>query len=207
MIIAVPLICVAQGQTQKVFEEKYQAWKTWMKNNPLLSDYTSNREYQAIVNLGLPVLPYLIQKIENNPEDFHLECAVSRISMKTFEKSDWPQNKLGDSITAAKMYANWWKDERFKTGAKFTELYNKWKTLKTEKKDKETNDTYQQIVNLGIPVLPYLIENVEKEPDFIIAISKLTGRQVSMNATGPECKQWWENNKQNWNLPKAFDNK
>lgn len=206
MTICVSFVCVAEEQTQKNFEEKYQVWKTWVKNNPVLSDYTINPHFQAIVEIGVPALPYIMKKIEKNPGDFHLECAVWRITMKRFEKSDWPDGKLGDSITAAKMYVQWWKEGRHKTGEKFSELYSKWKTLKSEKKDKEAKETYRQIVNLGIPVLPYLVENVETEPEFIPAVVKLTGRSLLATATGPECKQWWENNKQKWKLPNTSDN-
>lgn len=205
MTICVSHVCVAEGQTQKAFEEKYQAWKTWVKNNPLLSDYTTNPKFGEIVSLGPPVLPYIVEKIEKSG-DFHLVHAISRITKKQFEKTDWPQGTLGDSITASKMYVQWWKEGRFKTGERFAKLYSKWKTLKSEKKDKEAKETYRQIVNLGIPVLPFLIENVETEPEFIPAISKLTDRQLPATATGTECKQWWENNKQKWELSNTSDN-
>lgn len=206
VILGMSHIYASGEQIQKVFEERYQSWRKWVENNNFRSCLAAGPEFQAIVELGIPILPYLVKKIEKNPDDFHLAHAINRITKKQFEKTDWPQGTLGDSITAAKMYVQWWKDGRFKTGAKFAELYSKWKTLKSEKKDKEAKETYRQIVNLGIPVLPYLVENVETEPDFIPAIMKLTDRSLPATATGSECKQWWGENRQKWELPNTPDN-
>lgn len=207
VILSVSFGYALDEQIQKAFEERYQGWRMWVENNKIRSFLAAGPDFQEIVALGPKVVPYLVEKIEKNPGDFHLEHAIYRIIKKDFEKNDWPQNKLGDSITAAKMYVQWWKEGRFKTGGRFAELYSKWKTLKLEKKDKEAKETYRQIVNLGIPVLPYLVENVETEPEFIPAISKLTDRQLPATATGAGCKQWWQNNKQKWELPNTSDNR
>lgn len=90
-------------------------------------------QFYAMVEFTTPAVPLLIDKIEKNPEDFHLMNAVRCITKKRFERSDWPPGKIGDSITAAKMFIQWWKDGRFRTGERFGELHDKWKTLKSEK--------------------------------------------------------------------------
>jgi len=153
-----------------------------------------SQEFQEIVELGTKILPLLVEKIDNNPEDFHLEIAIRRITKKHFAKSEWPSGKLGDARTAAIMYAQWRKEGRFKTEELFKELYDKYKSLKLEKKDKKAQEIYQQIVNLGIPVLPYLIDKLESHPEFVPAISKLSSGVLPLTATTADCRQWWETN-------------
>lgn len=186
----------ASGDTpRKTFENRYQAWRTWVAANPYLSTYTTSPEFQGIVALGPPAIPFLIEKLEQNLEDFHLEVAVHRIAKKRFDRTEWPQGKLGDAKTAAGMYVQWWKDDRFKTGERFAELYGKWKLLKAEKKDKEAEETYQRIVDLGITVLPYLLDKVDQQGEFVPAISKLSDGALSPRAGATDCKNWWGKNK------------
>ncbi|MGI6494606.1 MAG: hypothetical protein ACOX5G_00670 [Kiritimatiellia bacterium] len=194
-------------QVHRLFEERYAAWRTWVKEHPYSSTYMANKEFYAIVNLGVPAIPLIVEKIEQNPEDFHLGSAISIISKRRFAKSDWPQDKLGDSITAASMYVQWWKEGRFKTGERFVELYGEWKSLKAGKKDKEAEETYRRIIDLGIPALPYLIEKVEQQPEFVQGISRLSDGALPPTATGADCRQWWEKNKQKFELPPQSESK
>lgn len=192
----------ATNETSRVvFEDKYQAWKKWVNEHEMASTYVWNKPFADIVALGPSAVPHIIEKIEVNPEDFHLSSAVRRITKKDFAKGEWPTNALGDSISAARMYVAWWKDGRFKTGERFVELHGKWKSLKSEKKDKEVQETYQEIIDLGIPVLPYLIDNVEQDPEFISVISKLTDGALPPTIKATDCKQWWKENKQKHELP------
>ncbi len=205
--ISVILLCAASNTfatdaaSRVVFEEKYQAWKEWVKEHGFMSTYIANEPFHAIVQMGLPAIPLLAEKIEKNPEDFELGTAIGIISKRRFAQPEWPQDKLGDSITAARMYVRWWKEGRFKTGERFDELYPKWKALKLQKKDAEAHQTFQQIVDLGIPVLPYLVDKVEQDSDFIPAISKLSDGAIPPTATAAECKQWWNKNQQKFELP------
>ncbi len=201
-IATLMLSSFAMGDTfRELFENRYRAWRTWVGDHPYLSTYTTSPEFQAIVALGPPVVPFLIEKIEQNPEDFHLEVAVHRIAKKRFDKTEWPQGKRGDAKTAAEMYVQWWKVDRFKTGERFAELYGKWKSLKAEKKDKEADKTYQQIVDLGLPVLPYLLDKVEQQTKFVPAISKLSDGELDPKARVKDIKKWWKKNKQRFELP------
>jgi len=198
------------NQAGQRFEEKYQAWKTWTTNHWFMSTYDANREYQEIVALGLPALPYLFKKIENNPEDFHLEYAVELISKRKFDKSEWPPDKLdrlGDSITKSKMYVQWWKVGRHKTGERFGELHENIKALKAQKKDIEAAAIRVKILNLGIAVLPAMMVRVEKgDADVIPLISELTDGAVKADLKPAECLDWWAKNKQIWLLPTNNEN-
>ncbi len=59
-----------------------------------------------------------------------------------------------------------------------------------------------RIQNLGIPVLPFLIEGVKSgEKRFIGIISKLTENEIPMNASPEQCIDWWSKHKQDWTIP------
>lgn len=183
------------------FEDRYQIWRTWVNDHPYLSTYTECEEFQAIVELGPRVLPWLVEKIEGNADDFHLEVAIQRIAKRRFDRTEWPEGKLGDAKTAAGMYMHWWKEGRFKTGERFAELHGKWKTLKSENKEKESREAYQQVVDLGIAALPSLIDKVNQEPELVAAISALSDGTLPATATPADCRRWWEENKQKFELP------
>jgi len=50
-----------------------------------------------------------------------------------------------------------------------------WEPTASGPADAEAQSVYQEIVDLGIAVLPYLLANVEGQPEFIPAIVRLTG--------------------------------
>ncbi len=187
-------------QVQKAFEERYQAWRAWKEKHFLLSTFTGSPEFDEIVNLGLPALPYVIEKMDNNPEDFHLGQAVRRISKRRFERADWPKGKLAGSRTKARMYLEWWKVGRHKTGERFERLYGEWKRLKSAGKTQEAQLKFKSIVFLGIPVLPHVIDKLEEEPDLIDAAAQLTDGQVDKRWSPQQAKVWWENHRSAWEI-------
>lgn len=184
-----------------VFEEKYETWKEWVKEHPYMSTYTANQPFVEIIELGPSALPYIVEKIQKNPDDFHLGYVVARISKKHFEKEDWPKGKLGDAITAASLYVNWWKKDRYETHKRFEKLYKEWKLFKAEGKG-EAEKKYQKIINLGICVLPYLVEKLkENNSDLIPAISELTDGDVNKEFGVSDCVDWWKKNKDKLVVP------
>ena len=65
----------------------------------------------------------------------------------------------------------------------------------------EADRVYRQIVNLGLPVLPCLVDVVDEHAEFIAAVSELTDGALPKNAKPDECKAWWEENKERFTLP------
>lgn len=187
------------------FEERYATWKAWIATNKFRSTYTACKEYYDIIALGVSAIPFMIGKMEECFDDFHLSTAVSIVSKREFDKTEWPAEKLGDSKTAAKLYVHWWRVGRFQTGTRFYELYARWSKFNIERELGEADRVYKQIVNLGIPVLPYLIEIIDKSPEFVAAVSILSGDALPKNASLEETKTWWEKNKEQFTLPPAED--
>lgn len=197
--------CAFAESMEARFEERYAAWKAWIATNEFRSTYTACKEYYDIIALGVSAIPFMIGKMEECFDDFHLSTAVSIVSKREFDKTEWPVEKLGDSKTAAKLYVHWWRVGRFQTGAQFRDLYARWCKLEGVKMHDDAAKVYRQIVNLGLPVLPYLVDVVEESPEFVVAISELSGGDMPKNAKPEECKVWWEKNKEQFTLPPAED--
>ena len=187
------------------FEQRYKAWREWVSKNSVRSTYTACKEYYDIIALGVSAIPFMIGKMEECFDDFHLSTAVSIVSKREFGIEEWPADCLGDSITAARMYINWWRVGRFQTGAQFRDLYARWCKLEGVKMHDDAAKVYRQIVNLGLPVLPYLVDVVEESPEFVVAISELSGGDMPKNAKPEECKVWWGKNKERYILPPSED--
>ena len=189
------------GSIESEFETRYKAWRCWISKNKHRSTFTACKEYSDIVALGLPALPLMIKKMEECPSDFHLSTAVSIVSKREFDYEEWPKDCLGDSITGSRMYINWWRVGRFQTGTRFNELYARWRKLNGEKEVGDAERVYKQIVNLGIPVMPYLVEIVDECPEFVAAVSELSGGALSETARSEEVKKWWDKNKERFTPP------
>ncbi len=190
-----------QSDAAAAFEERYQAWRSWLEVNQHLSFYVANEPFGEIVKLGLPAVPYIIQKIEENPADFHLGAAMGMITKKRFGKEEWPADRLGDSRTEAALYVEWWKAGRFQSGAVFEELYEEWRTLREEGQS-DSAAVYKRIVDLGIAALPHAFEALAGGDEALIpAVARLTDGAVGEDWTTPECVEWWEANRGAWLLP------
>jgi len=193
---------------KEVFEREYGAYieatRLDDKEFPFRSTSYGPRSYQhlqKIAKLGMPVLPYLMEKIIAT-EDMNLNIPIYVITTKTFAKSEWPEGKRGDSRTKVKLYINWWKTGRKLTPQQFSQRYLQWKNLKTQGKEDEAKAKLDEIRRLGIAALPIMIEKVKQgEKEFIPLIFKLTKGKVKTNATISECLAWWRDNKEKWLIP------
>ena len=186
------------------FEERYVAWKRWIAANAFRSTYTACREYYDIMALGIPAIPLMIGKMENRFDDFHLSTAVGIISKREFDDEEWPDGRIGDSIISSRMYIHWWRIGRFQTKMRFDGLYAQWCELASTGNVIGAKNAYRQIVNLGLPVLPYLVGIVHEHAEFVAAISGISDGALPSTATAEECEKWWEENKSAYTLPGAL---
>ena len=57
------------------------------------------------------------------------------------------------------------------------------------------------MINLGIPVIPYMMREIEKgDSELIPAVSYLTDGDISEDASPTECIQQWNNDKEKWTI-------
>ncbi|MBR4613447.1 MAG: hypothetical protein IKO40_12120 [Kiritimatiellae bacterium] len=182
------------------FEVQYCAWKKWVANHPLASTYTTNEPFFAIVNLGVSAIPLIVEKIETNKDDFHLGSAIGLIAKRKFGRDEWPEGKLGDSIAASEMYVKWWKYGRHKTEMRFEELLSEWHHSVTKGNAHKTQEILREISDLGIPVLPYLVVQLNENPELIPVFLYLSEAPLELPASAKDCVQWWNENKANFEV-------
>ena len=167
-----------------------------------MSFFNAGVPFMNIVALGPRALPLIVQKMEQNSDDFHLESAIWRITKMEFDRAEWPTNALGDSHAAAKMYVKWWKEGRKETGRKFASGYAQYRAVWAQGKEVEAQTEIGRIRSLGIAALPYIMVKVPADHgDLVKLVSQLTDRAVSPDAEPAECLEWWAKNKEKWLLP------
>jgi len=208
-----------KGSIRIEFETKYQAWKEYISQSGLrfLSrakpPLSSIPEYQEIIDLGVPALPYIIEKIEQDRIDgrklFRAVEEIAKVKIRgKYDKDkkvvvfpDFPNVKAGESV-----YVYWWKEGRACAAQQSEKFYQEWKELNQEGKEAEAKAKYQRMIDSGVAALPYMLEKVKQgDVELVPAISVLTDNKVKKDAKQSECLEWWEKNKEKWLIP--FPNK
>lgn len=200
------------------FDAKYLAWRKFVNRPEVLVQSTAqasieNAYFDALVAIGPSALPLIAAKIEEDPSATVLWHAIEKIAKikiaGVYDQSknrivfpDYPMLKTNEDV-----YVLWWKEGRFKTGERFADLFAKWCALKSDSKDEESKTIYKQIVDLGLPVLPYLVDAAKQRPEFIPAISALADGSLVPTASPGECMEWWNKNRQKFELPPMRKNK
>jgi len=158
------------------------------------------------------VLPYVVQKIEENPDEQLLWKAIDEIAkVKIHAKydevknmavfPDFPDVKPGEDV-----YVYWCKEGHKQTPQKFQELYSEWRNLGDRRKENQRKSKFVQIHNLGLAAIPVIMEKVrEGDKELLLLVSELTGGKVYPNVTIDQCFAWWQQNKEDWLIP--FPNK
>ena len=198
----------AEQNIENIFEAKYQAWKEFCSRSRVkwLSHagptFTCN-EFKEIVNLGLPALPYIAKKLEQDQRLWKAIEVIAKVKIRGEYDSntnkvvfpDFPEVKPGEDH-----YLYWWREGHKLTKNKFDELYSKWKQVK-EKNDVDSEKYYQSMINLGLPVIPFMISEIEDgDSDLVAAISHLTDGEIKNDASPKECSNWWNNSKERWTI-------
>jgi hypothetical protein len=207
------------------FEAKYQAWLVHIRTPEVLLSgsgrpYVDCPEFQAIVEMGPPVLPLLFTKAHQDPKnEGWMYAAVARIAHCHF-----------DSVEHA---VAWWRNGSRETSTKSAELIARWDglaagdevvlwTLETvylngynEVTSRRRNVTpagqvYQALENMGIAILPHLAEEFKQgKYAFVDMAYALTDNAppmpqeipVSVEGKAKGFLAWWEQNKAQWTIP------
>jgi hypothetical protein len=199
----------AEENLEEQFETRYQAWKEVCYELRGLSQagprFTCN-EFKEIVNLGLPALPYIARKMEYDSNRGLLWKAIEVIAkVKIIGEYDRETNKtvfpqFPELKPGEDPMLYWWREGHKLTPSQFNELYSNWRQMK-ESDNEEAGKIYQKMINLGLPVIPLMIEKLENgDNDLLPAISVLTDGEISEDASPTECIQQWNNNKEKWTI-------
>jgi hypothetical protein len=242
----------AQNDIPQELLMKFGAWCSITCQQPHndIGQHISIKEYQAIVDLGLPAVPYMVDMMKSG-SSFDRAClcsAVRKITKVSFHKQIRTEDK--QYLPRYKSYWIWWKTARVINLDIFDRLYKKWSELVPEEKfckpftagwqakfqgnsetyeqayqewkslpdgkEKENNkpfqrSIYQQILDLGIDVLPLAIEKAgQGDKDIINAIDYWTDGKLKKdmsntampdNQQGAFCLAWWKENKEFFQIP------
>jgi len=94
-----------------------------------------------------------------------------------------------------------------------TVLDTEWMCLRTKRELTALGEVYVEIQNLGVFVLPLLMEGLKHgEYDFLPMIGHLTNRQAPAGAGKPEesaelCLKWWAKNSARWKVPEIRESR
>ena len=109
-----------------IFEETYQAWRKRVLSpavqfSSTFAAYTECPEFERMADLGCATLPYLIDKLRDEPQmRWPIHAAIHHIA-----KNRLPR---GEDVV------EWWMRGREETPRRFEELFHKWQGLKTGNK-------------------------------------------------------------------------
>jgi hypothetical protein len=199
-----------------LFEEKYNAWKEYMTSGSgrfMSTMGTSTPQFQEIIELGVPALPYIFEKMKDDSVMFFVTEKIIKKKFHPIRTGEDPNNRRWsveefpginnvEKIHWDKLWLRWWKEDANKTPQQFESLYGDWKKLKEEAKETEAKEKYQRMTDLGIFALPSMMEKIKHgNTELIPMVSELTEGKVDKNAKKSDCLAWWQKNKQKWLMP------
>lgn len=212
----------AEESKSTSFQEAYSNWTAYLANMPvevmvrssISSDiYYDNEPFRRILDLGVSAVPDIINALENDRRlvealqgitKWKYNIARTGVTPKTYiwTVSEIPAirgtNGPPDRVAVWKY---WWQEERFKTGDHFSELYTAWKIAMKAGEYEKADHVRQKIINLGLPVLPYLVDVAKMQPEWMLVIRQLTQDALPKDISGTECEAWWKENRVKYDLP------
>ena len=208
---------------QKEFDKLYDSWmqeqKTAVDNAKTQTRTTllqpKTESYCRMLEIGSPVLPCAVSKLKQNQGNLYLALIVRDIAKIRFEEiliSDKRKMKLADydydyvaypyftdKSKFSSPYIYWWDTGRALTPEIFKRKYEAYIKAKSDGKEDEIKRSYTLLQNMGIVILPNLLEKIESgEKDLIPMFSYLTDGKVKENATPEDCKKYWDKNKDDY---------
>jgi len=211
----------AAEDLRSLLDAKYRAWRQHLRARASLHPergdprlyYFDNQAFRQIVELGVPAVPYLVEKVQH---DDLVGYALYKITGFRWHTSKWPAKEgilwvvdefpdvqqLGGPPDAKALWLRWWQQRGKRTPVWFDQRYREWQRLKREGNQDEAKQQYELIVELGLEALPLMVDTMKKgSSDLVPALSRLTNGAVKEDANPAECVQWWNDNKDKWTLP------
>ena len=194
---------------QKVFNEQYLAWTDHISQ---IDDQTSprpfieNEPFKAIVMLGIPAVPFIIDKLGKDKNAVWLSKALEKILQIKRYESEWDKekkqfvfNKALDIPEGVNGWIYWWKVDKYKTKERFDTVFRAFEKIQFTKSYTLYKNAYLKLRNEGAVIVPYLMEMVAKKRcSSVYMISVLTNNEVKKTDSIGKCLAWWEANKKKW---------
>jgi len=193
-----------RGNVREIFEYNYERWKKHceeVKFSSLAEARLNSPYYEEIVKLGPSVLPYLVEKVRQDPEFQWIGWAWARITKISGDPDVNPWAKE-DRIL------DWWEGGQKRVNQRFESLYAVFKEYKVQGNQIEADNTAKSICyGLGIGALVPMMDKLQAgDTDVLPMIREITGGAA--NTSGPTaqkqaeaCLAWWHKNKNDWIIP------
>lgn len=197
---------------KREFQTRYDAWKDAIRGylgaHHSANSYPILPEHQALLAMGVPVVPVIIDVFEQDEKDSKLDDndrmrMVSLVYMITWKCFDWRKYDTRTPRDQMRLWVKWWKEERKQTPQILNDRYPKWDALMRADKTKEADDILEEVRYLGIDALPFVIGKIS-EGDMRLAgfVPKLArDRSLGENPSRETVLAWWEKNKDRLTLP------
>jgi len=216
-------------------ERLYNAWLRFLEEpGPRLSSgslQTRNPHFEAIVAKGSRAVPFLVGKLESSSRADISSFLMRALSRMTRVRPLSREEARGMSTTArAKAWVAWFKSLHENTALRLPEKAAAWRRLaegtkpalwrettfynadlgelQSRKEATEAGRAYQAVLDLGVPVLPLLVERLRSgETCHVPIFEELTNSRASVHGpnaatTSRNCIRWWDRNKKDWIIRK-----
>lgn len=216
IIVLIPVHTLLAGDTNSL-EKRIRLWKESVVNL-----YAEKRlrissrvdiktpEFYEIVAIGIPCLKQLIimQKSDSSLTVFlplitkvHADNYFCNAE-KVYIWIDYPSYcytpqylwKSKGIKNQENFWTYWWNEGRKFTPEIFKRKYEAYQTAKNSGKNNELEKTYIKLQNMGIIILPKLLEKIESGNKELIPMFKYLSDQKNLK-TVEDCKTWWKENK------------
>lgn len=109
-----------EDSSKKEFERRFEAWKTYCSRPEIRLQsntdyYTENEKYRAMIALGKPALPFLMEKLRAG--EFFLNKAVGEIAgfdiapRDSIDIDEWkPGVRAFSAQEISRRWVEWWKE-------------------------------------------------------------------------------------------------
>ena len=174
-----------------------------------------NEPYRQLVALGPRSVPYMAARYGSDvllgkalgditKAEIHLRNQTSRPGVERWTVDELPGVEWSQDPDVRDIWLRWWNEARFQTPGRFAKLYDERQALLKQGDVKGAEENYQRIQDLGIPVLPCLVDKIGKgATDLVPIMSALTNGGVKGDAKPQDCIKWWNQHKVEWTLPPA----
>ena len=178
---------------------------------------------------GVSIIPSLIRDLQRTKYIYGVDLITDILKMKlnrTFDSekneylfADYPQfneaySKCNDDVKTMDILPYWWDHGRQMTPQLFAQKYADYQTAKKSGNEKDIKAKYTLLQNMGVIILPDLLEKIEAgETDLIPMFSEL-GKQKELKdlmrgrtknrqkelETPEDCRIWWDANKKKYEV-------
>lgn len=191
----------AKGDIEAELDRRIALWNEEFRTKYSFSSMPEGiPSFQGIVDLGIPAVPFLMERIEEGPSN--LIVAVWQITQKRFTEDALPEGYWGNPEVRRRMWVEWWKNARKSTPQRFERLYSERMKFWKKGKYEEAKERLHQIDCLGVAALPLVLEKAAQTGDsgLLYVAQAITKGQIK----GMSCSEravWWDKHRQEWLIP------